>query len=168
MASALALRAILGASLGLGAIDLLWIDVLLAPRVVAAPAPVAAPPRPVAPVAPAPAAQAPATEPSVRAQQVYFATASDHLDPAARATLDQIAPRSGRFVLSGRADRRGDDRSNAALRRARASAVAAYLTEHGVDPERIEIRDAADDDASHAGELWRDRRVDIEIIGGLR
>lgn len=193
MLSVTALRAILGASLGLGAVDLLWFDVVLAPRVVRgepparvavveprsepALAPASAPipaPEPIAPVVaavPEPAlepAPEPAPPPEPVDDRVYFATRSADLDDAARATLDRLATGAGTFVLEGHADIRGRDHFNDALSRRRALVVEAYLAEHGVDRGRIEVRYVGEEDAATAGELWRDRRVDIQITGGPR
>jgi len=204
MASVTALRAILGASLGLGAIDVLWLDMVLAPKVVDAephapaarlaavppaptpdPAPVPAvaaaePPTvaPAPPVEPAPAEPAPAVEPppapppepppAPDTAQVYFETRSAELDSDARANLDLLAGQPGTFVLEGHADARGRERFNDALSRDRALAVQAYLVERGVDAARIEVRYVGEDAAVRRGELWRDRRVDIEITGGPR
>jgi outer membrane protein OmpA-like peptidoglycan-associated protein len=221
MPSVTALRALLGASLGLGAIDLLWIDLALAPKVLEAepapamaavtpappppavtptPAPAAAPapaptpaPAPAAPepdVAITPAADPPADPPAdpsadpptdppadppvdppaVTTETVYFATRSDDLDTDARATLDALAARAGTFTLEGHADMRGRERFNEALSRRRALAVQSYLAERGVDADRIDVRYVGEDAATAAddGELWRDRRVDIQITGGPR
>lgn len=193
MLSVTALRAILGASLGLGAVDLLWFDFVLAPRIVrgeppariavvepAADTPTPAPP-PVAPaveVAPVPEAvptpepvpePAPASPPAAPVHdQVYFATRSAELDDAARATLDRLAAGTGAFVLEGHADVRGREHFNDALSRRRALVVHGYLVERGVDAAHIEVRHVGEEDAAVDGELWRDRRVDIQITGGPR
>jgi outer membrane protein OmpA-like peptidoglycan-associated protein len=206
MASVTALRAILGASLGLGAIDVLWLDMVLAPKVVgaepqapatrlASASPEAVPQQPVEPAptpdpapAPAPAVAAaeptptpppaveptpaPAPEPAPAAApastQVFFETRSTELDRDARDALDRLAAQAGTFVVEGHADARGRERFNEALSRDRALAVQAYLVEHGVDAARIQVRYVGEDAAAHRGELWRDRRVDIEITGGTR
>jgi outer membrane protein OmpA-like peptidoglycan-associated protein len=180
MASVIALRAVLGASLGLGTVDLVWINLALAPRVVGqapAPADVPAPqqrvadatPRPAevpAPVAPAPAVPEPAV-PIV--EPVYFATRSAVLDAGARRTLTTLVERAApgaEFVLEGHADYRGDEGSNRTLSKQRALATARFLEELGVDRSRIRVGYVGEDQSTASRELWRDRRVDIQINGG--
>ena len=172
MPSVTALRAILGASLGLGAIDVVWIDAVLAPRIVdaAAPARRATPPAPAPVAVPRDAPRAAQTVPTslVTQERVYFATGSAGLDPAARATLDWLASHPGRFALEGHADARGRDRLNRDLSSARASAVAAYLAERGVERARIIVDYVGEAEAVASDEPWRDRRVDVHLIGGPR
>lgn len=193
MASTTALRWVLGTSLVLGAADLLVIDVALAPEVVAdsAVSPHRAPPEQAAPAhvavadaaptstaapastptapAPAPASMPPAataTLPVAKAH-VYFATMSATLDDTARASLDALAVTGAAIVLEGHADERGDDRYNTKLSRKRALAVKSYLVERGAARARIDVRYAGEDGAGDP-DLWRDRRVDIQITGGPR
>lgn len=214
MPTVLAHRLLLGASLGLGVLDIAWLDLSLAPRVLAstdesrpANAPVAAvaeselaadlpaapsdvrpsaetsppandtPPATTEPprVAAAPAVDEPPTdEPSIEVaidKQIYFASMRAELDGTAREILDSLvknAPDGATFLLDGHADYRGEDAYNKKLSRRRAQMVATYLAEHGIARQRIRIGYIGEE-APHADdELWRDRRVDIQISGGPR
>lgn len=195
MPSVTALRALLGASLGLGAMDVLWLDLALAPKVVAdddraqsrapvlASSLVAAPPAAVAspqprgheppPVVateepPAVAAEPIVASEAVHEHRVYFETLSARLDTTAREALDLLAAKDGTFVLEGHADVRGDEALNEQLSAKRARVVAAYLHARGVEEARIEVGFVGEANASEGGDLWRDRRVDIRIDGGTR
>ncbi|MGA9523605.1 MAG: OmpA family protein [Myxococcaceae bacterium] len=203
MASILALRTVVGAALVLGALDLLWLNLVLGPRVFA-PALVldrvehavpAAPPRPakelvvadtsmIAPPPEAPAAPPPepSTAPSPEApaapapspdrfppKRVYFSTRSAALRDPARTLLARIARRAGTthmIVLEGHADHRGSEAFNHMLSKERALAVQAYLETLGVKRSRIRIGFVGEIAAASEGPLWRDRRVEIQIIGG--
>ncbi len=207
MASFLALRTVVGASLGLGAVDLLWLNLVLGPQVLAPATPVlsAPPPPPIpevvevrvaAPTAPPPAAPAlavvdtatpaeppapalaavdtaiPAEPPATAlapAERVYFATQSAALGKSAQTTLASIVRRAGAagtIVLEGHADRRGSEALNFRLSRERALAVQAYLERLGIEGSRIQIGFVGKAAAESSGPLWRDRRVEIQIIGG--
>lgn len=211
MPTVLAHRLLLGASLGLGVLDIAWLDLSLAPRVLAstddsraANAPVAeselaaelpaapgdvrpsaetsppandTPPATAEPprVATAPAVdEPPAAEPSIEVaidKQVYFASMRAELDGTAREVLDSLvhnAPEGTTFLLDGHADYRGEDAYNKKLSRRRAQTVAAYLAEHGIARQRIRIGYIGEEAPHAADELWRDRRVDIQISGGHR
>jgi outer membrane protein OmpA-like peptidoglycan-associated protein len=192
MPSITALRALLGASLGLGAVDLAVIDVVLAPDVVDRGVAVAVVPPPAPSVEPLPPARievapsevapsevaaievAPVPAPAVAAEpvsggkSVYFATMSAVLDTRARETLDLLAATGVSFILEGHADHRGDDSYNKKLSRKRALAVEDYLVEHGVERGRIEVSYKGEVDAEQDNDLWRDRRVDVLISGGSR
>jgi outer membrane protein OmpA-like peptidoglycan-associated protein len=178
MASSTALRMMLGASLGLGAFDLLLIDVALAPEVVAdsVVSPRFTPQDPLlavvatgtaAPLAPAPEPVAVVAASPVVKSHVYFKTMSATLDGTARVALDALAVTGATIVLEGHADERGDDGYNTKLSRKRALAVQRYLVERGAERERIKVRFAGEDGADDP-DLWRDRRVDIQITGGPR
>jgi outer membrane protein OmpA-like peptidoglycan-associated protein len=190
MPSVLTGRLVLGLSLGLGIADLAWLDLALAPRVLAEPPPQEEPaprelaataggeqlpepriPEPSVDVPEAPGSEAgvatPGEEPRV---QVHFASASAWLDREARARVRAVvaaAPKGARFALEGHADPRGADAFNRALSRHRAVAVRDLLVALGVPRGRVRIAYAG---AQHAtgDELWRDRRVDIQILGGSR
>jgi outer membrane protein OmpA-like peptidoglycan-associated protein len=184
MPSATALKAILGASLGLGVIDLAVIDVVLAPAVleprqgstatVTSPSPTQQVDTMKLQVTDAtkeldhvetvtvkPAGATPATV--VETQCVYFATRSAILDNRVRATLDQLAKRGGTFVLEGHADYRGGESENDKLSELRAQAVADYLAARGIAKTRIDARHVGEAAETAASQLWRDRRVDIQI-----
>lgn len=211
MASVLAIRAVLGASLGLGALDLVWINAALAPRLVQpeyAPAPAgtrtgpsAAVPDEQPPVrlardeehaAALPAhddehaAALPAHDPHAATppviggddaddttapstMRVYFATSSAVLDTSAQGVLAKLSARAqprAMFVLEGHADYRGDEKRNRWLSRDRAVAVRQQLVRLGIDAARVRIGYVGEGEATT--ELWRDRRVDIQITGGTR
>lgn len=191
MPSAVALRAVLAASLGLGVVDVVWINVALLPEVsdvttpsttspvvtavaaaVATPnaAAVATPQaRPAAAAAPTPG---PTVDPEVAPRIVYFGTRSASLDDAALVTLrDLVAelPADAELVLEGHADHRGAEWLNRRLSKDRAHAVANQLAELGVPRTQMRIRYVGEAYATHVGadaEVWRDRRVDIEIHSG--
>jgi outer membrane protein OmpA-like peptidoglycan-associated protein len=185
MASTLALRALLGAGLGLGALDLAWLNLGVVPRLVA-PGEAAIPePTPRLPervvVAPRPEPETsrPTSQPiendmpspAVVAMKtsVYFATRSVSVDSQARATLEHFVSRAGpagEFVLEGHADHRGDESLNRELSKQRAKTVAEQLEQLGVTASRIRIGFVGERAASSSDELWRDRRVDIQITGG--
>ena len=173
MASLLALRALLGAGLGLGALDLVWINVAIAPRLVEhePTARIAANPPPVVtPIeepAPAPAAQATPEQPAIK--RVYFATDSAQLEGRSRRALAELVADAGstaQFVLEGHADYRGTEALNETLSKDRAITVQHELVRLGI--ERARIRLAYAGEAQPSSELWRDRRVDIQILGGTR
>jgi outer membrane protein OmpA-like peptidoglycan-associated protein len=183
MASLVALRALVGASLGLGAADLLWLNVALAPDLVVStptpsqlvtPVPLRITPRVVAhderPPSPAPEPEAVATPPDSRV--VYFQTLSARLDGSARETLARLveeAPDNAQLVLEGHADYRGDEQLNDRLSRDRANAVANYLVGLGMARTRLRIDHVGESGATaQLAETWRDRRVDIQITGGSR
>lgn len=174
MPSVLALRALLGAGLGLGALDVVWINAALAPRLIEhAPAPrpaavVASPPPVVTPIEEAPPPPPPPVEATVTSR-VYFATGSPALDTRARkalADLVRVAPPAARWVLDGHADYRGAESFNTSLSKDRALAVQRALARLGIDLARVEVD--YNGEAQPSTELWRDRRVDIHIIGGTR
>jgi OOP family OmpA-OmpF porin len=211
MPTVLAHRLLLGASLGLGVLDIAWLDLSLAPRVLASsdesragsaaiaeselavelpaapsdvrPSAEASPPANDTPpataepprVVTAPAVdEPPAAEPSIEVaidKQVYFASMRAELDGTAREVLDSLvhnAPEGTTFLLDGHADYRGEDAYNKKLSRRRAQTVAAYLAEHGIARQRIRIGYIGEEAPHAADELWRDRRVDIQISGGHR
>lgn len=177
MPSVIALRALLGAGLGLGAFDLIWLNAALAPRVLQrevvheeppstdeAPAPDEA-----IVVMPPAASQPPAPAATADMFRVYFDTGSATLDARARDTLSRVVAKAtpaARFVLDGHADYRGTETLNKSLRTDRAFAVQEQLVRLGVDRARIEVRD--DGEATRSDELWRDRRVEIQVTGGTR
>jgi outer membrane protein OmpA-like peptidoglycan-associated protein len=100
---------------------------------------------------------------TIETQRVYFATRSAALDDRVRATLDQLAARGGSFVLEGHADYRGGESENDKLSEQRAQAVADYLAARGIARARIDARHLGESAETAARQLWRDRRVDIQI-----
>ncbi len=177
MPSVIALRALLGAGLGLGAFDLIWINAALAPRLVEHDVSLVAPTS--TDVAPAPdeaivvmppaAPEQPARSTTPDTFRVYFDTGAATLGTRARHTLSRViaeAPPDARFVLVGHADYRGTEALNESLRKDRAVAVQEQLIRLGIDRARVEVR--YDGEATRSGELWRDRRVEIQVTGGTR
>ena len=159
----LALRALLGAGLGLGALDLVWINAALAPRLVeTTPAPVIA--------RSAPIVVTPIEQPrEAIVDHVYFDTGSAVLTARSREVLAHLAAITGataQISLDGHADCRGTEALNQTLSKDRAVAVQDELVRLGIDRARIQIDYAgATRDSS---DLWRERRVDIQITGGMR
>jgi outer membrane protein OmpA-like peptidoglycan-associated protein len=184
MASVIALRALVSAGLGLGALDLVWINAGLAPALLdppsshtvavatpSEPAPTEAPPTPapVAPVAPAPAIEATPDAIEAVSERVYFTTNSAVLGVRGRKTLSKLVELAGPtavFSLEGHADYRGDEASNRTLSKDRAISVQKELVHLGVERGRIHVGFVGEGQAS--GDLWRDRRVEIQITGGTR
>ena len=183
MPSVIALRALLGAGLGLGALDVVWINVSLAPALIASdrpqpmqahiveetpvPTPTVEPiPEPAPPVTPAAPVEEP---PAPMTASVYFDTGSSELSVEARQSLVKLVakvPASGEIIAEGHADARGPERINEALSKDRAVAVQQALIGLGIERERIQVKFAGA--AESSDELWRDRRVDIQIVGGTR
>ena len=190
MASVIALRALLGAGLGLGALDLVWINGALAPRLaehpvapplamagpqvavtepaVPAPAPPVERPAPIAEQPPAPSVE-PTAPPATVTERVYFSTNSAELGTRSGKTLERLVAQASpeaMFVLEGHADYRGDESRNKSLSKDRALSVEDRLVRLGVARDRIQVHYVGEDQAS--SQLWRDRRVEIEITGGTR
>lgn len=169
MASVIALRAILGACLSVGALDLVWINAALAPRLFEhQPEPSSAATQPSLVVAPIEPALPPPEPPTSAAMEpVYFATMSTAIVARTRTALDRVVESVGAdavVVLEGHADHRGDEALNKTLSKDRANAVRNYLVRRGIPRSRIRVDYAGEAPAS--SELWRDRRVDIQITGG--
>jgi outer membrane protein OmpA-like peptidoglycan-associated protein len=176
MPSAIALRALLGAGLGLGALDVAWINMGLAPPLMAADAPppvqahvVEETPTPTPTVEPVTTPPAPVEVPmEPMVASVYFETGSAELSATARKALAQLVAKAphGEIVAEGHADARGPERLNEALSKNRAVAVQQALVRLGVAEARIQVKFAGA--ANSSSEMWRDRRVDIQIAGGTR
>lgn len=174
---------VLGASLCLGVLDVVWLDLRLAPRVLAstdeAPSPAAIAPAPsamaavVEPEAIVEPAPPPPSEPLVAlaSEQVYFASTSAELDDTARARLHQVvehAATGAAFLLEGHADHRGEYDFNLELGRRRAETVRDHLVELGVARTRIRAVSYGEMRARARDALWRARRVEIQITGGSK
>lgn len=104
-----------------------------------------------------------------RDERVYFATGSAVLGAKARRALRDLVESAGAdavFALEGHADYRGGEAFNRSLSRRRAIAVARYLEKLGVATARVRVTFVGEDHASGERELWRDRRVEIQINGG--
>lgn len=102
-------------------------------------------------------------------ERVYFATQSTVLDQAAREIIARVAEEAGEraiVMLEGHADERGAEQFNLSLSKRRAIVVSNQLRRLGVPRARIRVRYVGEGRAIGDGELWRDRRVDIQIMGG--
>jgi outer membrane protein OmpA-like peptidoglycan-associated protein len=166
MPSLLALRALLGAGLGLGALDLVWINAALAPRLAdTTPAPAIATPTPT----PAPVVTPIELPREAIIDHVYFDTGSAVITARGHEVLAHLAATTGptaQIALAGHADCRGGEALNQTLSKDRAIAVQQELVRLGLDRARIHVDYAgATRDSS---DLWRERRVDIRITGGTR
>lgn len=125
-----------------------------------------------APPVVAPATPAQATKPSL-AGPVYFETDRSELTVDARKALQSNAkqlqehPEWGTLTIAGHCDERGSDEYNLALGERRATKVAQYLKDLGIDATRIdtvsygETRPAA---GGHDESAWSlNRRSEIEV-----
>lgn len=174
----MAARLLFAATMSLGLADAAWLDLVLAPELVArAPTPpvVAARPMQLAAAVPAPPVVPPieAPAPAVSApviERLYFESRSDRLDSAARATLARLTNLgdAAQIVVVGFTDAHGDELHNRALRQRRALAVRRVLLARGAPADRIELRDPGPAPLAADAELWRDRRVELHIHGGDR
>ncbi len=111
---------------------------------------------------------------STRAYSINFVTGSATITPASRETLFELASQSGmtnlRIRIDGHTDNVGNPSSNQTLSRARAQAVANWLTEQAPETfpaNRIQVRGYGDtkpvaDNGSPAGQA-RNRRVEITL-----
>lgn len=179
MPTLFAQRLVLAASLGVGALDVAWLNLVLAPRVMARePVAAEAPVRAAVAIADAP----PAPQPAIRVEEapaeealrelrdeVYFQTNLADLDARARQAIAGAVKDAGpgaTYWLAGHTDYRGEETYNRQLGRRRASAVAMHLVSLGVARKQIRIRQVGVAEPSPEQELWRDRRVEIHITGG--
>lgn len=136
---------------------------------VVAPAPAPAP-APVAPVAPA----APQAEKVSFAADAFFDFDKSVLKPEGKAKLDDLADKVKGLNLEviiavGHTDSRGTDAYNQKLSVRRAEAVKAYLTDKGIEANRIYTEGKGEsqpvaDNKSDEGRA-KNRRVEIEVVG---
>jgi outer membrane protein OmpA-like peptidoglycan-associated protein/sporulation protein YlmC with PRC-barrel domain len=115
--------------------------------------------------------QRPGQEPLIDTD-VLFNFGEARLTSEGRDTLDQLATQLkntdfGTIHLIGHADRTGSDEANFMLARRRATRVAAYLAEQGVDPTRIRILSLGEEvpmtTAQGTERPAQERRVDIIV-----
>lgn len=108
-------------------------------------------------------------------QAVYFGYDRADLTPEARRALDAkltllAASEELRLRISGHADDRGSDEYNIALGQRRAVAAKRYLTDHGIDPMRLDVVSMGEERpvCTLADEsCWRqNRRAEFEITAG--
>ncbi|HET8750231.1 MAG TPA: OmpA family protein [Sphingomicrobium sp.] len=114
-------------------------------------------------------------------ETIHFAGGGARLDEAAKTVLDRLIANpttasGGAIVLRGSSDSGGSDHDNFIVSRKRAEAVAAYLEEKGIAPDRLTIialgegrpvapnvnLDGSDNPEGRA----RNRRVDIAVSPG--
>ena len=105
---------------------------------------------------------------------VYFETGKAVIKSQSNALLDEVANiliahhELTRIRIEGHTDIRGSSSSNLKLSQARAKAVMAYLTEKGVESERLESEgfgeDKPVDDRATAEAYEKNRRVDFFIV----
>jgi len=144
--------------------------------------------RPAPPAAPAPATAAIA-EPAARPNhmtldaETYFAFNKADLTPLGREQMDKLLAGLSRtqyeaIVVTGHTDRLGTDAYNQKLSERRALEVKRYLSQKGVDANKIQAKwvgsaepqtaPGACDKMSHKETiacLARDRRVELEVVG---
>src|SRR5699024_9004319 len=118
----------------------------------------------------------PVSHEQVAHSRVLFARDQWQLDEAARERLDLVAryavadPKVHRIRVAGHADAQGRQLRNLELSRQRAEAVARYLMERGVAPERIQRSHHAHLEPAVAGStaeaLRQNRRVSIQLERG--
>jgi hypothetical protein len=111
---------------------------------------------------------------STSLESIYFATASAELDPAAIATLEEVAERAlaypdYRLQLTAHTDSRGRVNYNQELAEERAAAVSRWLHERGLDTDQLKVRalgeTEAGSDRGSAARLQQNRRVDLYLTG---
>lgn len=104
---------------------------------------------------------------------VWFDFGEARLGPDARAKLDQLVAQLkntdfAAIHLTGHADRIGPDEANFELARRRATRVAAYLAQQGIEPTKIRLLSLGEEVSTAAGQegrrLARERRVDIAVL----
>jgi outer membrane protein OmpA-like peptidoglycan-associated protein len=108
---------------------------------------------------------------------MLFPSGKDELSDAAEQHLDQVAkalkeqPESTKFRVEGYTDATGTERQNQTLSTNRARAVAEYLSDEGIDEDRIEAvgygeqRPMASNDSDEG--RASNRRIEIVIAKGL-
>jgi OOP family OmpA-OmpF porin len=139
------------------------------PAVRPAPAPAPAP-RP----APAPAPAAPISEKVTFAADAFFDFNKSNLKPEAQAKLADLVDKTKGIALEviiavGHTDSVGDDAYNQKLSIARAEAVKKFLTEKGVEKNRVYTEGKGEkspvaDNKTTEGRA-KNRRVEVEVVG---
>jgi peptidoglycan-associated lipoprotein len=106
---------------------------------------------------------------------IHFEFDRSDLDAAAREALDAKLPvlqanPGVRIRVAGHTDARGSDEYNLALGQRRAAAAKRYLTQRGIDAERIEIASLGEEQATcgeETEECWaRNRRDEFAVASG--
>ncbi|MEN9418171.1 MAG: hypothetical protein RI988_1791 [Pseudomonadota bacterium] len=139
-----------------------------------APPPPAPAARPAPPPAPAPAPAAPISEKVTFAADAFFDFNKSNLKPEAQAKLTDLVDKTKGIALEviiavGHTDSVGDDAYNQKLSIARAEAVKKFLTDKGVEKNRVytegkgEKSPVADNKTSEG--RAKNRRVEVEVVG---
>jgi peptidoglycan-associated lipoprotein len=106
---------------------------------------------------------------------VYFEFDQAELAEDARMTLDAKVPvltaNPGlRIRIAGHTDSRGSDEYNIALAQRRAVMVREYLSQHGIDPSRLDVVSYGEERPAVEGEnegAWaQNRRAEFQIVAG--
>jgi OOP family OmpA-OmpF porin len=139
-----------------------------------APPPPAARPAPPAPPRPAPAPAAPVSEKVTFAADAFFDFNKSNLKPEAQAKLADLVDKTKGIALEviiavGHTDSVGDDAYNQKLSIARAEAVKKFLTEKGVEKNRVYTEGKGEkspvaDNKTNEGRA-KNRRVEVEVVG---
>jgi OOP family OmpA-OmpF porin len=133
-----------------------------------------APPPPAPAPRPAPAPAAPISEKVTFAADAFFDFNKSNLKPEAQAKLADLVDKTKGIALEviiavGHTDSVGDDAYNQKLSIARAEAVKKFLTEKGVEKNRVytegkgEKSPVADNKTSEG--RAKNRRVEVEVVG---
>lgn len=105
-------------------------------------------------------------------QQIFFATASAHLDTTAQEQLNEIVAHvhtlgDYRIKLAAHTDSRGTVTYNQQLAQDRAQAISQYLAQQGIFTDQLEVHSFGEsqsgNDYNSASKQQRNRRVDISI-----
>jgi OOP family OmpA-OmpF porin len=99
---------------------------------------------------------------------IRFAMSSAKLGNDAHGVLDEIVEIAMdcpalSITITGHTDNTGDESFNKSLSRARAEAVVTYLTERGIEPERLTARGAGSDTPIASNDDLAGRRVNRRI-----
>ena len=112
--------------------------------------------------------ETPLTEENGRFSSIYFNSNStiisesdlNRLEKLVKLRLSNIP--DFKIIIEGFADKQGEEKDNTALSENRAKAVADYLIEHGVPPDRVKIEGFGEAQATQQTSE-NDRRVDVFI-----
>jgi Ca-activated chloride channel family protein len=106
-------------------------------------------------------------------EAVQFKPRADTIDPKSHPILDEVVAvlknqPNLRLGVYGHSDNEGPSEQGLRLSKRRAAAVARYLTEHGIDPKRLEVEGFGDqrpiaDKATEEGRA-KNRRVEFKIL----
>ena len=126
------------------------------------------------PVEVMPSGPAPEPEKLEIRRKIHFEKAKASLRPVSHPLLDDVVltlrdhPEIRKLEIRGHADGGGGEAANIKISTRRAESVRQYLTEHGVEPERLVIKGygtshPVDSNETELGRA-RNRRVDFEIL----